>query len=68
MVDFLVLGRQEIEPQPIVEATVDRVALPLPSDECEVEALGHPGGLIVLDDPGMHGMEAEISKGEGEHL
>jgi hypothetical protein len=37
--DVFVFARKEIKQQPIVGVAVDEVALPLPADEAEVEAL-----------------------------
>ena len=59
---------EEIKPQAIVCAPINPVTLALPADELEMETLGHPKGRIVVNDPGMYGMETEITKSHREHL
>src|SRR5688572_17278220 len=65
---LLVFGRQQVEPQPVVCAAVDVMALPLPADRPEVDALRDVNGRIVLDDPGMNRVEAEFHESERQHL
>src|SRR2546422_711391 len=64
--DFLVLRRQDVEPQTVVDATIDDVALPLPADRGEVQSPDDAPGRVVLDDPGVDGVQTEVSEPEGD--
>src|SRR3989449_11609551 len=65
---LLVLRRQEVEPQTIVAAAVDVMALSLPADGPEVDIRGDANGRVVLDDPRVDRVESELQEPEREHL
>src|SRR3989442_1466666 len=62
--DLLVLGRQDVEPQTVVDAAIDIVALPLPADRGEVQAPDDAQGWVVLDDPRVDGVQTEVREPE----
>src|SRR6267142_163467 len=67
-IELPVLGSEEVEQQAIVRPAVDIVALPLPADVPEAEALYEPKRGVVLHDPGIDRMQAEIPVRKGQEL
>jgi len=65
---LLVLAGQEIEQQPVVRPAVDIVSLPQPADVPEAEALYEPKRGVMLHDPGIDRMQAEIPERKGQEL
>src|SRR5947207_4324177 len=66
--NLLVLRGQQIEPQTVVGAAVDVVALSLSANRPEFEAFGDLDRRVVLDDPGMDRTKAELLESERQHL
>src|SRR5207247_9942996 len=59
---LLVLRRQEVEPQTIVAAAADVMALPLPADGAAVDIRGDPHGRVVLEDARVYRVESELKE------
>ena len=68
LAELPVLGREQVEQQPIVQPAVDHVALPLPSDEAEPEALEASQRRVAVHDPGVHRVQTELGEDEGQEL
>ena len=63
-----VLAGQEIEHQAIVQAAVDVMTLPLPADEAEAEAFYEPQRRVMLHNPGIDRLKAEITECKSQEL
>src|SRR5437879_10485530 len=68
LVEFSVLGSEEIEQQAVVQLAVDVVALPLPADEAEAEGFYGPTRRGTVDRQGIDRSEVRASAGKGQAL
>src|SRR6266853_1731523 len=65
--NLLMLRGEQIEPEPVVHAAVDAMRLSLAADQPELQPFGHAHRLVVVDDPGMNRLEAELLETDGQH-
>src|SRR5688572_7743274 len=62
LVELTVLRSKQVEKQAIVEAAIDLMALALPADQAEAQALDDSDRLVVFDCPGVDRMKAEVAE------
>src|SRR5579862_2731501 len=63
-IDLPVLAGQQIEQQPVVGAAVDEMALPLPADRPEADALHAALRRIAVHHPGIDRVQTEVAERE----